>query len=92
MVSRALIAHVNRREGLAANMYFHPWEFDPEQPRPDHLPLKTRFRHYLNQGRALARMGRLLRDFRWAPFRRVYADAIAGAGATNLASDLVAHR
>ena len=72
-------------------MYFHPWEFDPEQPRPAHLPLKTRFRHYLNQKRALTRMRCLLRDFQWAPFRQVYADAIAGASAAPVASDLVAH-
>lgn len=79
-VSRAMLRHVNLREGLAANMYFHPWEFDPEQPRPAGLPLKTRFRHYLNQGRALTRMRRLVRDFAWAPFREVYANAIAGHG------------
>lgn len=90
-VSRAMIRHVNRRERLAANMYFHPWEFDPEQPRPAGLPLKTRVRHYLNQKRAFARMRHLLSDFQWGPFRQVYADAIAGAGIANLQSDLVAN-
>jgi polysaccharide deacetylase family protein (PEP-CTERM system associated) len=78
-LSRAMIRHVNRHERRAANMYFHPWEFDPAQPRPAGLSLKTRFRHYLNQDRALGRMQRLLSDFRWAPFRQVYADAIAGS-------------
>ena len=77
-LSRALVRRVNRVEARAANMYFHPWEFDPEQPRPTGVPAKSRFRHYLNQGRALARMRRLLEDFRWGPFRDVYARAIAG--------------
>ncbi|MGE3849438.1 MAG: XrtA system polysaccharide deacetylase [Gammaproteobacteria bacterium] len=78
VLSRALVRRVNRAEARAANMYFHPWEFDPEQPRPTGVPAKSRFRHYLNQGRALARMRRLLEDFRWGPFRDVYARAIAG--------------
>lgn len=77
-VSRAMIRRINDREGMTANMYFHPWEFDPEQPRPPGLSAKTRFRHYLNQGRALDRMRRLLRDFRWRSFGEVYATAIGG--------------
>jgi len=73
-LSRALLRRVNQIEGQPANMYFHPWEFDPEQPRPPGISLKTRFRHYLNQGRALKRMERLLQDFSWAPFKTVYAE------------------
>lgn len=77
-VSRALLRRVIDREGLRANMYFHPWEFDPEQPRPQRLPAKVRFRHYLNQGRALNRLDRLLDDFSWGPFCEVYAEDIVG--------------
>lgn len=88
--SRALVRRVNRRERMAANMYFHPWEFDPEQPRPVGLSLKTRFRHYLNQGQALARMDRLLHDFNWAPFRVVYAEVIGGRCDTTIGSELFA--
>ncbi|MGR8920788.1 MAG: XrtA system polysaccharide deacetylase [Gammaproteobacteria bacterium] len=75
-LSRALIRRVNGAEQRPANMYFHPWEFDPAQPRPEGLPLKSRFRHYLNQGRALSRLRRLLEDFRWGTFREVYASAL----------------
>lgn len=71
-VSRAMLRRVNQHEGQPVNMYFHPWEFDPEQPRPEGISLKTRFRHYLNQGRALDRLERLLGDFSWASFRTVY--------------------
>jgi hypothetical protein len=40
-------------------MYFHPWEFDPEQQR---LPLRrlNRFRTYVGLSRSRARLSRLL--------------------------------
>ena len=79
-LSRALIRRVNRNDGANANMYFHPWEFDPEQPRPEGIPLKSRFRHYLNQSRSLARLDQLLHDFKWGPFCFVYANEIAAGG------------
>ena len=74
--SRTLLRRVNVGEGLKANMYFHPWEFDPDQPRPQGLSLKTRFRHYVNQSRMIGRLERLFTDFAWGPFREVYADDI----------------
>ncbi len=47
-------------------LYFHPWEFDPGQPR---LPLKrlARWRTYVGVKRTTARLRSLLRTFR---FRR----------------------
>lgn len=87
VVSRLLIRRVNECDHLAANMYFHPWEFDPQQPRPSGVRLKTRFRHYLNQERALARMQRLLADFNWAPFREVYREVVGGKCALQAGSE-----
>ena len=75
-LSRFLLATARRQEVARGNVYFHPWEFDPDQPRPEGLSVKTRFRHYLNQHRALSRLSRLLDDFRWAPFVEVYAEVI----------------
>ncbi|MGE0383633.1 MAG: XrtA system polysaccharide deacetylase [Gammaproteobacteria bacterium] len=75
-LSRALLRRINRVEGCSANFYTHPWEYDPQQPRPAGMPLKTRFRHYVNQDRALGRLRRLLADFRWAPVREAYACAL----------------
>ncbi len=45
----------------ATMLYFHPWEFDPGQPR---LPLKglNRFRTYVGIGRSRQRLPRLLGD------------------------------
>ncbi|MEM7543569.1 MAG: XrtA system polysaccharide deacetylase [Pseudomonadota bacterium] len=71
-ISRRLLQLATSQELTSANVYFHPWEFDPEQPRPEGLSFKARFRHYLNQGVALRRLKRLLDDFRWAPFKDVY--------------------
>ena len=43
-----------------AMIYFHPWEFDPDQPR---LPLRplNRFRTYVGLNRSRDRLDRLLR-------------------------------
>jgi polysaccharide deacetylase family protein (PEP-CTERM system associated) len=47
-------------------LYFHPWEFDPDQQR---LPLKklARWRTYVGVNRTTARLAKLLAEF---PFRR----------------------
>ncbi len=87
VVSRSLIRRVNVSDHAAANMYFHPWEFDPQQPRPSGVGLKTRVRHYLNQERTLARMQRLLTDFAWAPFCEVYRDVVGGKCPLQVGSD-----
>jgi polysaccharide deacetylase family protein (PEP-CTERM system associated) len=47
-------------------LYFHPWEFDPEQPRLA-LGKLSRWRTYVGVGRTTARLGSLLSDY---PFRR----------------------
>jgi polysaccharide deacetylase family protein (PEP-CTERM system associated) len=43
-------------------LYFHPWEFDPDQPRQK-MPLLKRFRHYTGLGRNRAKFRRLLDSF-----------------------------
>lgn len=68
--TRRGIARVNRREGLPAMFYFHPWELDPGQPRPP-MPWHHRFRHYVNLHRTEDKLRRLLRDVRFAPARAV---------------------
>lgn len=75
--SRWALRHINRREGHSGLFYFHPWEIDPDQPRPAGLPPRTRFRHYLNLKRTLPRLDRLLADFRWGRMDEVFARDIA---------------
>jgi polysaccharide deacetylase family protein (PEP-CTERM system associated) len=51
-------------QGVPACLYTHPWEVDPGQPRVA-VPLRTRFRHYLNLSKTAARLERLLDAFRF---------------------------
>jgi polysaccharide deacetylase family protein (PEP-CTERM system associated) len=55
-----------RRGGLppVAMLYFHPWEFDPGQPRLPMRPL-NRFRTYVGLGRARPRLQALLSRHRF---------------------------
>ncbi|NQX87733.1 MAG: DUF3473 domain-containing protein [Halioglobus sp.] len=70
--SKWALMRVNRIDGQPSIFYFHPWEIDPEQPRPDDLSLKTRFRHYLNLGKTYSRLQRLFTDFRWGRMDEVF--------------------
>ncbi|QIB67532.1 DUF3473 domain-containing protein [Kineobactrum salinum] len=75
--SRWALRRINRTEGESGLFYFHPWEIDPQQPRPEGLPARTRFRHYLNLGRMEQRLQRLLGDFRWDRMDCVFGSVIA---------------
>ena len=72
------LRRVNAADRQPAMVYFHPWEFDPEQPRVGHANARARFRHYLNLERTEPRIRRLLREFRWQRIDQAFADAIAG--------------
>lgn len=74
-LSRAAIRSINRNARAAALFYFHPWEIDPGQPRQAGLPLKTRFRHYVNLSRMQSKIARLLNDFQWDRMDRVFLDS-----------------
>jgi len=52
--------------------YFHPWEIDPEQPRVQGAPLKSRFRHYVNLNRMENKLAQLLTQFNWGSLDQVY--------------------
>ncbi|MEM7765616.1 MAG: XrtA system polysaccharide deacetylase [Pseudomonadota bacterium] len=66
------IRHVNQAEQMPAVFYFHPWEIDPDQPRVEGIPLKTRFRHYVNLKRFESRLTRLASEFRWSRMDEIY--------------------
>ncbi len=61
---RAGIAQLSERAAppSVSMLYFHPWEFDPGQPK---LPLNrlSRFRTYVGIGRSTARLGRLFERY-----------------------------
>jgi polysaccharide deacetylase family protein (PEP-CTERM system associated) len=62
VIRRAFLEANNRCE--PATFYIHPWEIDPGQPR---LPISNlnRIRHYRGLDGALARVERLLEEFRF---------------------------
>jgi len=83
------LRRINAADRQPAVVYYHPWEFDPAQPRVAHADAKSRFRHYLNLSRTESRIRRLLRDLPWDRIDRVFAtelakhgvpDAVASAG------------
>lgn len=76
-LSRWALARVNSVDGQAGIFYFHPWEIDPEQPRPQGLGMRTRFRHYLNLDRTLSRLQRLLKDFRWGRMDEIFLPEVS---------------
>ncbi|WP_027181551.1 XrtA system polysaccharide deacetylase [Oleidesulfovibrio alaskensis] len=78
LIGRAYAA-LNSRNHPAV-LYFHPWEIDPAQPRiPGRVPLRSRFRHYLNLGRMERKLRYLLTHHSFAPMAQVLEDAL-GAG------------
>lgn len=73
-LSRWMMEKVNREDGEPALFYFHPWEVDPGQPRPEGLGAKARFRHYVNIDRMERRLELLARDFAWDRMDRIFLD------------------
>ena len=73
-LSRWMMEKVNREDGEPALFYFHPWELDPGQPRPQGLGAKARFRHYVNIARMESRLEALARDFAWDRMDRIFLE------------------
>jgi polysaccharide deacetylase family protein (PEP-CTERM system associated) len=69
-LTRRGIRRVNTRERHPIMFYFHPWELDPDQPRPS-MPWRYRLRHYVGMRREAAKLARLLRDVRFSTVRNV---------------------
>ena len=59
--------------------YLHPWELDPDQPRPPGLDPATRLRHYGGLTRVEGRLRRLLRTARWDRLDRAHPALAAQA-------------
>ena len=73
-LSRWMMQKVNREDRQPALFYFHPWELDPGQPRPEGLDAKSRFRHYVNIERMEGRLEQLARDFAWDRMDRIFLE------------------
>lgn len=72
LLSKMAYKYLNAIENQSGIFYFHPWEIDPDQPRQQNLPFKSRFRHYLNLNRVENRLNSLLNDFAWDTMQNVF--------------------
>jgi len=70
---RSAVTSVNARERRPVVFYVHPWEFDPEQPRPA-MTFLQRFRHYTGLATAEAKLAGLLAEFRFASIDTVFEE------------------
>jgi len=59
------ISQVNEDAREPAIIYFHPWEIDPDQPRVENAPLKSKLRHYTRLSAMEKKLRRLIGDFEW---------------------------
>jgi polysaccharide deacetylase family protein (PEP-CTERM system associated) len=64
-LTRSGIERVNAREKQPVMFYFHPWELDPDQPRPP-MPWYHRFRHYVGIKRQEAKLSSLMEQVRFS--------------------------
>ncbi|MFM7348115.1 MAG: XrtA system polysaccharide deacetylase [Erythrobacter sp.] len=88
--SRWAIRQVNREEQRPAVFYFHPWEVDPDQPRVEHAPLRSRVRHYTGLAKIAGKLGELVHEFAWARMDEVAAVEAARTVAFALPEDVPA--
>ncbi len=63
------IRRINR-EGHPAVVFLHPWELDPDQPRPA-VPRLRLVRHRIGMRSMERKLDRLIQDFQFAPLREV---------------------
>lgn len=68
---RAALARVNRVDGQPVVFFVHPWEFDPEQPRPP-MSARARFRHYVGLAAATEKLAMLLQSFSFTSIERAW--------------------
>ncbi len=59
------IRKMQKDDGRGAIFYFHPWEIDPEQPRVDNAPLKSKLRHYTQLSAMRSKLIRVGQDHIW---------------------------
>ena len=69
-IIRYRFRHVDVHEGQPLMFYFHPWELDPNQPRPP-MPWYHRFRHRIGVEREKAKLADFLRHVRFSTARDI---------------------
>lgn len=67
---RSAIGRVNAVERKPVMFYFHPWELDPQQPRPA-MAWRHQFRHYVGMKRHEAKLDHFLKHVPFGTIREV---------------------
>jgi hypothetical protein len=71
------VRSVNKKEGMPAVLYLHPWEVDPGQPRLP-APWKSRMRQYIGLHGMESRLERLAKQYKLGTiYDSVYLPATA---------------
>jgi polysaccharide deacetylase family protein (PEP-CTERM system associated) len=68
------IRRLNHVDGIPACIYFHPWEIDPEPPRPTMAGI-ARLRTYMGLGGMERKLERLLGEFEFSALGEVFPAA-----------------
>ena len=70
------IKRLNKKEGLRAIVYTHPWEIDPEQPRLA-ATLRSKMRQYTHLSKTFHKLGTLLEDFNFVSLSECFSAELA---------------
>lgn len=70
-LTRRALRHINQCH-RAFQIYVHPWEVDPDQPRLNGT-FRSRFRHYVNLGTTASKLRNLLDSFEFATLSETLA-------------------
>lgn len=70
------IRRLNKKEGLRAIVYTHPWEIDPEQPRLA-ATLRSKMRQYSRLSKTFHKLDTLLKDFCFVSLSECFSAELA---------------
>lgn len=82
---RAALARVTRVDAAPLVFFVHPWEFDPDQPRP-RMSARARFRHYVGLAAATEKLAMLLQRFAFTSIERAWPEIVTPRRLTAAAS------
>jgi len=72
IIEDAIVSNI--KKGLPSTFYIHSWELTPEFMQKVPLPFMENFVTYHNLGKALSKMERIIKKFKFTSFSRFLAD------------------
>lgn len=62
---------INEKENKPFIFYIHPWEFDFDQPRVNHISFRSKFRHYANLNKTKEKFKKIMMDFKFSTIKNI---------------------